>query len=249
MVAILTNPAYTGKFYAFTTENGRRRFTRPQEDWIEIEGITPAVISPELFDAAQRQLQINRTRTVPTTKNEYLLRGHIRCRQCGRAYTGSSRGKKRINWENQTSYRCLGKLKIDTPLKRCPNRGWNAKILEALVWEELARYLSDPDLILKELEKKRQDVDQLRAFETELRQIERQTRVVDRDQQQLLQWALKGFPAEQVESECKRLNKARETLRMRKKSSKHRLRLAKTQLSMCLTLNALSRIYRSDCLS
>ena len=45
--AILINPAYTGKTYAFTTVKGRSQFTRPQEDWIEIPDTTPAVISRE----------------------------------------------------------------------------------------------------------------------------------------------------------------------------------------------------------
>jgi site-specific DNA recombinase len=60
--AILTNPAYTGKFYAFTTVKGRKQFTRPQSDWIEVEGVTPAIISQEVFDAAQKQLHVNRTK-------------------------------------------------------------------------------------------------------------------------------------------------------------------------------------------
>ncbi len=36
---------------------------------------------------------------------------------------------------------------------------------------------------------------------------------IDREQHQLLQWALKGFPEDQVEAENKRLNKAKETLK------------------------------------
>ena len=46
-----------------------------------------------------------------------------------------------------------------------------------------------------------------------MQDVERQLKAVDREQQQLLQWALKGFPESQVESENRRLNKARETLK------------------------------------
>jgi len=105
---------------------------------------------------------------------------------------------------------------MHAPLERCQNKGWSAGKLEGMVWAELERYLSDPELIISELEKQHQDANQLGVFETELQQIERQFRAVDREQHQLLQWALKGFPESQVEIENKRLNKARETLTARR---------------------------------
>ena len=84
------------------------------------------------------------------------------------------------------------------------------------MWGELEHYLSDRDLIVNELTKQRQDANQLGAYESELQQIDRQLKAVEREQRQLLQWALKDFPANQVEAENKRLNKARETLKARK---------------------------------
>ena len=101
-------------------------------------------------------------------------------------------------------------------MNRCQNKSWGADKLEALVWAELEAYLSDRDLIINELEKQRQDANHRGAFEVELQQVERQLKAIDREQHQLLQWALKGFPADQVEAENKRLNKARETLKARK---------------------------------
>ncbi|MFC2022038.1 recombinase family protein [Chloroflexota bacterium] len=215
--AILKNPAYTGCTFAFTTAKGRQSFSRPQEDWIKIDGVTPAIISQELFDAVQKQLKINRTKTVPTTKNEYLLRGHLRCRQCGRAYVGAVHiNNQNGNRYKQLYYRCMGKLRLYAPLERCHNKGWSAKNLEGMVWGELEHYLSDHDLIKNELEKQRHDANQLGVFKTELQQTERQFKALDREQHQLLQWALKDFPAAQVESENKRLNKTKETLKAQK---------------------------------
>ncbi len=86
--AILNNPAYTGRTHAFTMAPGGKRFSRPQEDWIEIPGVTPAITSEELFAAAQKQLQVNREKSLRNCKHDYLLRGHVRCRQCGRVYVG-----------------------------------------------------------------------------------------------------------------------------------------------------------------
>ncbi len=211
--AILKNPSYTGKTYAFTTAKGGERFTRPEEDWIEIPGVTPAIISQELFDAAQQQLKVNQDKSPRNCKHEYLLRGHLRCRQCGRAYAGSIavttlNGKR---WH----YRCMGKLKMCAPGERCHNRGWSAIQLESMVWAEIERVLSHPEIIITELEKQRHDADRVGVLETELNQVERELKAADREQHQLLQWALKGFPESQVETENKRINKARETLQGR----------------------------------
>ncbi len=206
--AVLKNPAYTGQTYAFTMNKCGKRFDRPQSDWIKIDGVTPAIISQEIFDAAQKQLQVNRTKTVPQTKHEYLLRGHLRCRQCGRAYVG---GHSRDRY-----YRCTGKIKSNIPTAQCGNKTWSASKLEGMVWAELERYLGDRDLITSELEKQRQDAGQLNIYETELERIELQYKAVNREQHQLLQWALKDFPADQVEAENRRLNKAKETLKAQK---------------------------------
>jgi GGDEF domain-containing protein len=56
----------------------------------------------------------------------------------------------------------------------------------------------------------------MEALEAESKQVERQLRALDREQHQLLQWALKGFPENQVEEENKRINNNRDMLLARK---------------------------------
>jgi hypothetical protein len=85
-----------------------------------------------------------------------------------------------------------------------------------MVWVELERYLSQPEIILTQLEAQRQEADQIGVFEVELERIEPQLKAVNGEQHQLLQWALKGFPENQVEAENKRLNRERETLNRQK---------------------------------
>ena len=227
--SILKNPAYVGKTYVFTTIKGRKQFSRPQSEWITIEGVTPAIISQELFDAAQKQLRVNRTKTMPKTKHEYLLRGHLRCRQCGRAYVSgldcaSLRNGKRYIHRN---YRCMGKIRLVAPIERCHNKGWSANKLEGMVWGKLMEYLSDRELIISKLEKQRHDAGQLGVFDAELDRVERQIKATDREQHQLLQWALKDFPTDQVEAENRRLNKAKETLQAQKGELEARLKASK----------------------
>lgn len=184
---ILKNPVYSGR-----------------------SSVTPPIISEELFAAAQKQLKVNLARSPRNNKYEYLLRGHIRCRWCGQSFTGEPhRGK--------TYYRCLGRRRINTTLNQCHNKMWRASELESMVWNKLANYLSDRNLVTSELEKQNQDANQLSILETQLQQMERQLKLVDRQQRQLLHSAVIGeWEPDQIEAENKRINKAKETLKAQK---------------------------------
>jgi site-specific DNA recombinase len=212
---ILTNPAYTGRTYAFTTAN-HKQFSRDKADWIELPGVTPGIITDELYEAAQERLRLNKANALRNTKREYLLKGRVRCAQCGHTYYGRScrdlkDGKHRLD----IRYICSGKLRMMVPEKRCHNRSWKADKLEDLVWSQVERVLDNPELIIKEIEKQRRDAGKCSILETELEQLECQLKAINHDQAQLLQWALKGFPEDQVIAENKKLNAGRESLKIR----------------------------------
>jgi site-specific DNA recombinase len=207
-MGILKNPAYTGKTYAFTFHQGTNK-RKPQSEWIEIPGATPAIISEELFEAAQTQLKLNNEKAKRNTKQQYLLRGHLFCRQCGHAYCGHV--DRTIKY-----YRCPGKLRITAPVNRCFNKNWRVDKLEALVWKEIERVLDNPDFIVTAIEKQRDDANNIDTLEPELQLVEKQLRALDREQKQLLQWALKGFPEDTVVAENKRINESRISLQSRK---------------------------------
>ena len=216
VLGIIKNPAYIGKTYAFTTLNGKR-FHKAKEEWIEIPEVTPAIISQEMFDAAQKQLEINRRKAKRNTKHEYLLQGHVYCRQCGRRYWGwltATRHKgKRYEWRR---YRCCGSVKMVAPVNRCGNKSWSAKKLEPLFWLEIEHVLDNPELIIAEMKKQQEEANQLGVLEAELKHIEKHLKTIDRDQEQLLQWALKGFPEETIVAENKRINEKRNSLQVQK---------------------------------
>jgi len=228
VLAILKNPAYCGKTFVFTTAKGKKQYTRPREEWIEIAGVTPPIITQELFEAAQKQLQVNREKASRNnTRRQYLLRGHIRCRRCGRAYVGgvtlTVRKDKRYT---QRRYTCIGKSKVYNPVKRCNNKGWSSDKLEALVWPEIERVLNNPEIIISEIRKQRNEADQLGVLESQLKEVEHNLKIVDREQAQLLQWALKGFPEETVMTENKRYNENRKTLLAQKKDLEEKIDLS-----------------------
>lgn len=117
-------------------------------------------------------------------------------------------------------------MKTQSPVERCCNKSWTAKKLEPLIWNEIEHYLSNSDLIISEIEKQRQDANRIGVFEAQIEQVERQLKAVDREQHQLLRWALKGFPEIQVETENQRINKARETLTAQRADLEAQLRIS-----------------------
>jgi len=207
VIEILKNRAYTGKTYAFTFHQGTNS-RKPEDEWIEIPDATPAIISEELFEAAQKQLKLNQDKSQRNTKQQYLLRSHLYCRQCGRAYCGHIDRVIRY-------YRCPGKNRITAPIDRCSNGNWRADKLEALVWDKIEAVLNNPQFIITSIEKQRDEANNMGIVESELQQVQKQLKALDREQKQLLHWAIKNFPAEMVTSENKRINKERSSLESR----------------------------------
>lgn len=85
-----------------------------------------------------------------------------------------------------------------------------------MVWTEIERVLDNPELIIKEIEKQRQDANELGSFETELQQVERQLKALGREQKELLDNALRGFPESLIIYENKRINNRRASLKAQK---------------------------------
>jgi len=185
---MLTNPAYTGKTYAFTRDyiepkrrrnpDARRKKTgillKPKDQWLEIPNATPPIIAEELFEAAQEQLKRNRELSPRNSKREYLLSGYVFCSQCKRRYQGyvkkwKGNGKR----YEQRYYRCGGSQSIVTPIT-CNNWGWHAPTLEEKVWQEIETKLSKPDTVLKALEIQANEAKQKEPLQSRLEQVEAQ---------------------------------------------------------------------------
>ena len=109
-----------------------------------------------------------------------------------------------------------GKQRITASVARCLNKDWPADKLEALVWKEIERVLDNPDFVIAAIENQRDNVNNLGILEPELQLVEKQLIALNREQKQLLQWALKGFPEETVVAENKRINEKRSNLQSQK---------------------------------
>lgn len=237
---ILTNPAYMGKTYAFsysyaepktnpgTSARKRKRLVRkPVEEWVEIPGATPTIITQEAFELAQAILQQNKRLSRRNSQRQYLLSGYVFCRQCGRRYRAkSTKPKKGENVNYVPYYQCPGQDRIVSPTK-CQNRRWNANHLEKLVWEQIDSLLTKPEVVLAGLKTRKNEATEVSHLEQELDQVNRRLKALGREQQQLLQWALKGFPEETVVTENKRINEQRDTLKQRRKELETRIEQAR----------------------
>jgi site-specific DNA recombinase len=166
---MLKNPAYMGRAAFYKTErtpvaqgkllvrrgNGliprRTRSTlrdRPKEDWIGIP--VPAIVSPEVFAAAQEQLERNRRLAGRNVKGRrYLLQGLTVCARCNYTFYG-----KRVSGPRDSVhayYRCSGTDGYKFEGGRvCHNPQVRADALDGYVWDSVREVLRDPKHVLDE---------------------------------------------------------------------------------------------------
>ena len=187
---MLTNPAYCG-----------------------IAGkATPAIIDQGSFTKAKERFKRNKELASRNVKRDYLLRGYLYCQYCGRRLHGEFKSyQTKDGTMEYFYYKCSNSSKIYAD--PCPSRLWRADRLEPLVWQEVKSALANPDLILVGLETLKKEADEANSYLSELKSIEGRISELDKQQEQLLQWALKGFPESTVLQENERINQDRERLK------------------------------------
>jgi site-specific DNA recombinase len=189
---IVTNRLYTGEHYYNKTEPAPerlaerthrppkepRRCLRPSTEWIRIPW--PAIISPETFARAERQLQLNRERSPRRTRYQYLLASLVVCGYCGRRLGGHAGGAS-------GRYECTRRRSSEPPARRCRLRAVSQRDIEPVVWEHLRRLLSRPALILAYL-REQQDGEgpALTDAQRELKRVARQRATLAHEEQRLL---------------------------------------------------------------
>jgi site-specific DNA recombinase len=192
---MLRNPAYIGQA-AF----GRSRFVPAQprlrpirgrpwlarkpntrvpaarSEWIEIP--VPALVEPELFAAAQAQLQENRRhRRERRRRPGWLLQGLVACRRCGYAFYGKM-ARGRIGGGKMADYgyyRCLGTdgHRFGGPAP-CTNRSIRSDCLELAVWNEIRALLEDPQRLAAEYRRRLDELHHGAGNQTQAAALDRQ---------------------------------------------------------------------------
>lgn len=156
---ILTEPAYCGKSYSFRYKHSHgyekgKRYNRtetlPQKEWMALpDGLTPAIVSPEVFQAVQQRLAARISGD--NTRNEQkpvLLRGIVFCGTCGsKMYPESEHGERNI-------FRCPSRN-----YEKCGGKRINADRCEIAVWNKVSEIIRNPETIALELERRKNDSD------------------------------------------------------------------------------------------
>ena len=115
------------------------------DEIIRIEGIIPAIITPEEFQSVQKKLLSRKhARAANNAKEVYLLSGKIVCGECQGAYAGSRKFAGR-NKKLQVTYRC-GTRKSK---HNCTNKEIRREYIETFVLDALSKYIFDDKLIPK----------------------------------------------------------------------------------------------------
>ena len=221
---ILTNRLYAGQArynyrrpvipkYRKTEEHHLRslktgRSYRAESEWIWSDA--PAIISAELFDKAQWQLQRNaetaRKRYQPSS-GRYLLRTLVKCGACGLGMGG----KRQLRAGKQSDYlyyQCTGHapLTVGRPT-RCPAKLVRVERLDIVVWQALSQLLQNPSVIphLHQTwaEAKQQTLSGLEAQHAQL--VQRRQRLERQDQRLLDAYQAEIIPLSELQARRQKL--------------------------------------------
>jgi site-specific DNA recombinase len=183
------------------------------------DAFTPGIIDQGAYDKAQARLRYNAEMARRNCKREYLLRGHVFCKNCGRKYQGAfKRFQTKVGVREYQYYRCTGNDNVFAP--PCHNPSWRCALLDDIVWREVNSILSNPQVIMNGVESIKDDGG---VLQQELAQCGERLLDIERQQEQLLQWALKGFPEDTVIKENERLNQDRFNLQQRQSELETRI--------------------------
>jgi len=152
----------TNKTYMGVHEFGKRSVSgRP----VILRQVT-AIVGEEVWLKAQANLKSHLLFSSRNAKNQYLLRGLIKCGICGLTYIGVA--AKRPNGRQEFYYRCNGahSPSVYSKLGRCQSKAVRGDLLEQQVWSEVEAFLRNPEPVLQQLqarlESDSQGADQIR---------------------------------------------------------------------------------------
>ncbi|WP_235334179.1 recombinase family protein [Pelosinus fermentans] len=213
---ILTKEMYHGQHYLFkqrtckTGQNSREIKDNPPEAWIPVT--IPAIITREMWESAQLQIQRNKKLATRNNKHNYLLRGLLHCALCGRSMTAYARTAKRKNGSDKIYYyySCISKESNTYAVNgtSCQCRRIPVEDLEQAVWQCLVTLATAKDHLQEYLLTNTnfsysQQITNLHAIQIELKKKKINT----------LRWYQENLiDSETVERELQTLNKELATI-------------------------------------
>jgi len=176
---MIGNPSYKGEMIYGRTKRLSKSKTveQPRSSWIVIPDACPPIVSPEMWTAAQ--LGLEAAKPVRRQSARYLLTGYAVCGECNAPMHGQSMQRGRYHY-----YHCGRQARTATNPEPCPSRSHRAEPLDARVWEFVSQVLTDPGIVLREIQKRESEVipvleEERAALDTKLQETrEREQRMV-----------------------------------------------------------------------
>lgn len=136
---------YYGKKRSVGGDRGKAKQVRvPKEQWIEVKGYSPRLVSDSVWRRVQERLVEAQARRSGSNQHQYPLTGFVRCGSCGeRSVTGANQTKgKRYYW-------CTGAASVYLKEHRqCRVGRVNARWMEGQVWTAVVSMVEDPSGII-----------------------------------------------------------------------------------------------------
>jgi site-specific DNA recombinase len=136
-----------------TTYRGIHQYGKRARTLAEvIERPVPALVSDDIWQAAQRTLERNLLFARRNARRVYLLRGLIKCAHCGLGYSGTSDHREP---EPRVIYKCNGRQPrrglLGNRGERCTSKAVYGDELEQQIWATVEGFLRQPETLLEEL--------------------------------------------------------------------------------------------------
>lgn len=166
---ILRNPAYVGDI-RWNVTNNETKTVKDKDEWIQREGHHPAIISKEIFAAAQERLdrEYRPKNSRPSETTKHWLSGILKCSACGRTLSCSSVTDKR-NGKIYRNFQCYGYLK-----GKChtSHQISETKIKPVVLYALQAAIGSPPEEYIPRQPVKREDVNALNLLQFQLEKVD-----------------------------------------------------------------------------
>jgi site-specific DNA recombinase len=137
----------SSSFYAGQRVYGKRA-SKPRP---LVSGTVPAIVTSERQQQAQLRLAEQRARHARGQRYDYLLKGKIRCAACGHAYSGAF--DHTVQHGTVCRYACTGNGRANERGSSCDNPSVRADIIEPLIWNDIRRFLKQPELVLRHFDR------------------------------------------------------------------------------------------------
>jgi site-specific DNA recombinase len=144
----------------------------------------PAIVSQEMYDAAQQRLDENKQMARRNNhSHDYLLRGLVSCGQCRLSCTG------RMVSPGYSYYVCRGRTDSLRAAQgeRCTARYAPSQALDSLVWEDLSKIISSPELVTHALERAQAGEWLPQVLQSRKQTLAKSLRQLERQQERLLE--------------------------------------------------------------